>query len=142
MAWREHTWDLFDKRCDFELLEAMAMPSEEMIQVQTKSGQFMIDLKATIHGKTQVEAFSYARNLETLLANVEQEQDSTEARAQEAARRRMVHHVLKNKVKRFRPLPKGDSRSFVVFIDTSHIAKIIAAAQRIEPRRPELQCDI
>ena len=134
--------ELLDERSDFEILEAMTMPTEEMIKVQSKAGQFMVDLRTTVHGKTRVEVFSYARNLENMLANVEPEKDSTEALARQETRMRTVRHVIKNKVKRFRPLPKGDSRSFVVFIDTGHIAKIITAAQQMSPRRPEVLCDI
>ena len=140
--WRERMGELLDKRCDFELLEAMTTPTEEMIKVQSKAGQFMIDLKATIHGKTRVEVFSYARNLENMLANVKPEEDSTEARARQGTRMRTVHHVINNKVKRLRPLPKGDSRSFVVVIDTGHIAKVITTTQQMSPRRPEVLCDI
>ena len=116
------------------------MPSKDFIKVPTKAAQFMIDLKSTIDNKTRVEVFSYAENLETLLAHMNT--DTQDARNQVAARRLLLKEVIHDKVRRMGRLPRGDSRSFVVLVATQHLARIIAAAQQIQPKTQGIQCDI
>ena len=129
---------LFTCQCDFELLRAHSMNKKCLVKVQSKVGDFWLNLNGTLDNKTRVEAFSYGRNLKAMSVMARPTGPFTTS-----ARERMIESIT-SKLGRLRIVPIAEDQAMVVYIDTPTLANLIEAAQQcnFHEQRCGPECDI